>query len=70
MIYITIVFAYEKVYPTPVMAKKTFKKDSRRKKDSVRKVTREANDPEPGEEKKFDFGGLPDRDLKKNLGCG
>jgi hypothetical protein len=24
-----------------------------------------------GEEKKpFDFGGLPDRDLKKNLGCG
>ena len=21
-------------------------------------------------EKKFDFGGLPDRDLKKNLGCG
>jgi hypothetical protein len=22
------------------------------------------------EEKSFDFGGLPDRDLKKNLGCG
>lgn len=22
------------------------------------------------EEKRFDFGGLPDRDLKKNLGCG
>lgn len=22
------------------------------------------------EEKLFDFGGLPDRDLKKNLGCG
>lgn len=22
------------------------------------------------EEKPFDFGGLPDRDLKKNLGCG
>lgn len=22
------------------------------------------------EEKTFDFGGLPDRDLKKNLGCG
>jgi hypothetical protein len=21
-------------------------------------------------EKPFDFGGLPDRDLKKNLGCG
>jgi hypothetical protein len=25
--------------------------------------------PEP-EEKPFDFGGLPLRDLKKNLGCG
>jgi hypothetical protein len=22
------------------------------------------------EEKPFDFGGLPDRDFKKNLGCG
>jgi hypothetical protein len=22
------------------------------------------------EDKPFDFGGLPDRDLKKNLGCG
>lgn len=22
------------------------------------------------EEKEFDFGGIPDRDLKKNLGCG
>jgi hypothetical protein len=22
------------------------------------------------ENKPFDFGGLPDRDLKKNLGCG
>lgn len=24
----------------------------------------------PVEEKPFDFGGLPARDLKKNLGCG
>jgi hypothetical protein len=23
-----------------------------------------------GADKPFDFGGLPDRDLKKNLGCG
>ena len=22
------------------------------------------------EDKPFDFGGIPDRDLKKNLGCG
>ncbi len=28
--------------------------------------------PKPSEEpeKPFDFGGLPQRDLKKNLGCG
>jgi hypothetical protein len=25
---------------------------------------------ESHEEKPFDFGGLPNRDLKKNLGCG
>ncbi len=25
---------------------------------------------EENESKGFDFGGLPDRDLKKNLGCG
>ena len=28
-------------------------------------------EPAPEEnEKPFDFGGLPERDLKKNLGCG
>lgn len=29
-------------------------------------------DPSPIglEDKPFDFGGIPDRDLKKNLGCG
>jgi hypothetical protein len=26
--------------------------------------------PPVDEEKPFDFGGIPDRDLKKNLGCG
>ncbi|HEY0655111.1 MAG TPA: hypothetical protein VGD65_18380 [Chryseosolibacter sp.] len=30
----------------------------------------ESSDQSPAEEKPFDFGGLPDRDLKKNLGCG
>jgi hypothetical protein len=25
---------------------------------------------QPMEEKPFDFGGIPDRNLKKNLGCG
>ncbi|HZY79015.1 MAG TPA: hypothetical protein VFE50_05790 [Cyclobacteriaceae bacterium] len=26
--------------------------------------------PPQDDEKPFDFGGIPDRDLKKNLGCG
>jgi len=26
--------------------------------------------PPPDDDKPFDFGGIPDRDLKKNLGCG
>jgi len=26
--------------------------------------------PPDDDDKPFDFGGLPDRDLKKNLGCG
>jgi hypothetical protein len=26
--------------------------------------------PARDDEKPFDFGGIPDRDLKKNLGCG
>lgn len=27
------------------------------------------SEPSEDTEKKFDFGGLPDRNLKKNLGC-
>jgi hypothetical protein len=35
------------------------------------KVEEEKSRPlAPAEEKPFDFGGLPDRDLKRNLGCG
>jgi hypothetical protein len=26
--------------------------------------------PQDEDEKPFDFGGIPDRDIKKNLGCG
>jgi hypothetical protein len=49
---------------------------------AAKKKTKKAGDkltvkPEPqeparsaDEAKPFDFGGLPDRDLKKNLGCG
>ena len=37
-------------------------------KDKKKKTRETASDAEA--EKPFDFGGLPDRDLKKNLGCG
>lgn len=46
------------------------------KKEEPKKVAQEKNqgrapDEIPKEpEKLFDFGGLPARDLKKNLGCG
>lgn len=33
-------------------------------------VTPDVSDQRAEEEKPFDFGGLPDRNLKKNLGCG
>jgi len=28
------------------------------------------SDPITDQEERFDFGGFPERDLKKNLGCG
>ncbi|HEY0740432.1 MAG TPA: hypothetical protein VGD40_03185 [Chryseosolibacter sp.] len=44
---------------------------TRKVKEEVLKPSPERNAPiEPDEEKPFDFGGLPNRDLKKNLGCG
>lgn len=41
------------------------------KKEKI-KTTEKKQPPEPEAEKDnaFDFGGLPDRNLKKNLGCG
>ena len=40
--------------------------------DHARKKEKKFTVPQESfqEEKPFDFGGLPDRDLKKNLGCG
>jgi hypothetical protein len=38
-------------------------------KDKV-KIKEQAPVTAPDEEKPFDFGGLPQRDIKKNLGCG
>lgn len=47
------------------------------KKQSKKKATKktpepkkqELNNSNPDIEKQFDFGGLPERNLKKNLGC-
>lgn len=47
-----------------------------KKKEKTRKATKkivpakEKEIPPQDDEKPFDFGGIPDRDLKKNLGCG
>jgi hypothetical protein len=51
--------------------KKRKKKESKER--NVIKTTPGADhksNPENETEKPFDFGGLPDRDLKKNMGCG
>lgn len=52
------------------MARKS--KSPKKKAQPVEKVT-QTNPPAASaeeENKPFDFGGLPDRNLKKNLGCG
>ena len=48
------------------------KKKIRKVRGEKPKVPQQTNDQEANgqEEKLFDFGGLPERDLKKNLGCG
>ena len=41
------------------------------KKKAVKKAKEvKAQEQQIDDEKPFDFGGLPDRNLKKNLGCG
>lgn len=44
------------------------KKGAKAKK--VKKTEKNSELPQPESEDQFDFGGLPKRDLKKNLGCG
>jgi hypothetical protein len=49
------------------------KKDTKPKKARKLAKENEGNQPQNDEhenEKPFQFGGLPDRDLKKGLGCG
>lgn len=39
--------------------------------EQAKEVTGDKSDAEKSEDERMDFGGLPDRDLKKNLGgCG
>jgi hypothetical protein len=52
------------------MEEKRVKKGSKDRKESIPKAAPDAKSHEKEQEGKFDFGGLPDRDLKKNLGCG
>ena len=47
--------------------KKLSKKKRELKKSAIKKEVAERDQPDI--EKGFDFGGLPNRNLKKNLGC-
>lgn len=65
MIYISIVFLSEELQ---MDKKKSGKVKSSGKPSTVK--PKKSEDPRLQEEDKLDFGGLPDVDLKKNLGCG
>ncbi|HEU5293041.1 MAG TPA: hypothetical protein VFU05_20490 [Cyclobacteriaceae bacterium] len=43
------------------------KKDKKKPKPAEKKII---SPPAQEKDESFDFGGLPDRNLKKNLGCG
>ena len=49
---------------------RTTKKKAKKAEKEPKKVEPLAPNPATEEDKPFDFGGLPNRDLKKNLGCG
>ncbi|HMG94555.1 MAG TPA: hypothetical protein VK589_31065 [Chryseolinea sp.] len=46
------------------------KKSKKGAEKAVKKAPAQITPQAPEEDKTFDFGGLADRDLKKNLGCG
>ena len=56
------------------MDKSRKKKPKKGAEDTALKTNEEKKSKEApavsGDDKPFDFGGLPNRDLKKNLGCG
>jgi hypothetical protein len=45
-------------------------KSKKARKTPTQKAKSPTSVPLEKKDNKFDFGGLPDRDLKKNLGCG
>lgn len=45
-------------------------KKKAREKKKIKKVAIEENKPIVEKDERFDFGGIPEIDLKKNLGCG
>jgi hypothetical protein len=49
--------------------KKRTKKQSEEEKKKIKSTTPNTNDENETNDP-FDFGGIPARDLKKNLGCG
>jgi hypothetical protein len=53
------------------MSKKRRKTSSKAAQEKAKALDEFKEGEQPkDEEKPFDFGGLPNRDLKKNLGCG
>jgi hypothetical protein len=50
--------------------KKTKKRETDSKRDAKSGSALEGNSAPGQDENAFDFGGIPSRDLKKNLGCG
>jgi hypothetical protein len=49
---------------------RTTKKKAQKAEKEPKKAETRVPTPAAEEDKPFDFGGLPNRDLKKNLGCG
>jgi len=52
-----------------IMGKSAKKKTKKTGDKSTAKPTPQETIMSVGDDRPFDFGGLPDRDLKKNLGC-
>jgi hypothetical protein len=72
MIYLSIVFLFAAKLFTMGKAqrrKKNRDERSRKVEKPAQKENKRFSGPEESDEK-MDFGGLPARDLKKNLGCG